>query len=47
MIVILVIGLIKCVCTVYTIVTFPLYYLVQMPWKKRALSARVKVYAIS
>lgn len=40
---ILVIGLIKVVCTLYTIVTFPIYYIVQMPWKKRSLSARVKV----
>ena len=37
------IGVIKVVCTIYTIVTFPIYYLVQMPWKRRALSNRVKV----
>lgn len=38
-----IIGTLKTFAAIYDIFTFPLYAILQKPWKRRALSRRVKV----
>lgn len=37
------IGAIKCVAFVCDVLTFPIYLVLQKPWRRRALSKRIKV----
>jgi long-chain acyl-CoA synthetase len=37
------IGAIKAITFVYDVISFPIYLLLQRPWKRRTLAKRIKV----